>query len=148
MNLRVVLGVVYGGILLFGAFASLEHDPSIGLPALLVAAPMSFVPIVGFFAIPVWWGVAGWLSGRPGRLAFTIFMVVHTASVLTFWIFFVGVRFDLIARVPRLYFTNLALRFPSVMWRTLGIYAAGQIVAWISVFTPRPAPPSPRRPAP
>jgi len=146
MIVRVIVGVAYGVILLFGARASLDQDLGSALPALLVAAPLSFVPNLGIYATPVWWGVAGWLSARPSRRAFVAFMVLHTVSVLVFWIFVVGVRFDLIARVPRLYFTALADRFPGVVWRTLGLYAAGQVVAWIGAFTPRRARRSRRRP--
>ncbi len=128
-----LLGFVYGSILFLCAFACAGFEgKGTYLPFGIYGAPLSQIPPhYGLFAAPFLWAFLGFLLGRGPREWAIFFLVLHLA----------GAAFVLATgRMSGLHVGGTGpieqtLRFaPGAFWGGLGIYAGGQVAAWITAL--------------
>ena len=122
------IGFAYGWALFLLAFISAGAGHGSYLPAALFGAPLSLIPTAGFFVAPIWWAIVGRLLGQPMRLPAIILMTVHVVAVgLLLWLGNPAEPGDEQWR----YFWQAERAIPPALWGGIGLYATGQVVAWV-----------------
>jgi len=79
---RGAFGAVYGALMMIGALVCAGFGHGTYLPAAIVAAPLSLIPVAGLFMAPVWWGILAALTSLQRRLPLFMLLAVHVVTVL------------------------------------------------------------------
>ena len=131
ISLGAAVGFVYGLLLMLGSFTCAAFGHGSYLPFAMCAAPLSLIPVVGFFAAPVWWSVLGGLSGQRRPWIYVALLILHAASVVL--IASRGSPMEPGDEIWR-YFWEAERRIPAAIWGTIGLYVGGQGIAWIAAL--------------
>ena len=98
------------------------------LPLIMFGAPLSFVPIVGILATPIWWAIVAW-SLKTGRCVIAVvLMALHTCVIVFLWWF--GTP-GVYGEEGWTYFRQFAAFAPVWLWSGIVVHTVGVLVAWV-----------------
>lgn len=124
-------GLVFGTALMLGALASTGAGHGSYMPLAIAAAPVSLIPVAGFFAAPIWWGAIGVLAALRWPLAVLGLLVAHTITV--FAILWLGSPMEPGRELWSSFWYTMR-HIPFILGPTLVIYMVGLAVAWEWTF--------------
>jgi hypothetical protein len=88
------------------------------------------LPVIGFFAAPIWWSVVGWMLKQERRGPVALMMAMHTCAIgLILWLGTPGEP----GREQWRYFRATERAMPIWLWSGIVVYLLGFVVAWVLV---------------
>ena len=126
-------GLAFGCLLFVFAFGGMGAGHGSALPFALFSAPISLLPVVGFFSAPLWWTGIGWMLKEERRKALALLMALHTIAVgVVLWL---GTPGEPGVEQWR-YFRITEQAMPVWLWSGISVYVIGFVSIWILVLMP------------